>query len=593
MGTDDSPGDPTLLDPPASDQPTTLARPEPTVDVPLAGRYRLGELIAKGGMGEVFSARDEQVGRDVAIKRIRDAKPSSRRVARFLREASIQGRLEHPAIVPVHEIGRDVDGLPFFVMKKLSGAELSAIVARDDDEFMLQRVLRAFADVCLAIELAHVRGIVHRDLKPSNILLGDFGEVYVLDWGIAKVLGESDSELADLGATHLDGTAAGSQLGTPGYMSPEQIRGLLDIDGRADVYALGCVLFEILAGEPLHPRGKDGMNSSLATFDARPSRRAPRRDIAPELDAICVDATVSDRDARIATARELGARVQRFLDGDRDVATRREHAREHYRRAHTAFVSDEPDHSTAMREAASALALDPKLHGAAELVGRLMLEPPRETPRAVTEAITAEDTATVKALASAGVFASGAGLLAMPLFFWMAPASSSYAIGLSVVLAVSFVVALVGALTGTPRPGLLVIINAVLIMLVARMFSPLFIAPGMAAALAMGTLLTPRFSWLGSATTVAILMIIAVLLPLALEMTGTISSTMSVLRDGVLFRAPGIAGNETPTQIVGVVYTIGIIVAGSAVGGVKRARSRDAHRRLQLQAWQLRELVPR
>src|SRR5262245_53468629 len=132
----------------------------------LAGRYRLARLIGKGGMGEVIAARDEQVGRDVAIKRMRAASPSERSIQRFLREASIQGRLEHPAIVPVHEIGRDHDGLPFFVMKKLTGTTLSKIlvVPEQREAFGLQRILRAFVDVCLAVELAHVRGVVHRDL---------------------------------------------------------------------------------------------------------------------------------------------------------------------------------------------------------------------------------------------------------------------------------------------------------------------------------------------------------------------------------------------------------------------------------------------
>src|SRR5450432_2602645 len=143
---------------------------EPQTDQLVKERYRLGRRIGKGGMGEVMAARDEQVGRDVAIKRMRAANPSERAIARFLREASVQGRLEHPAIVPVHEIGRDDDNLPFFVMKKLAGTSLAAIVSYRD-EATQQRMLRALVDVCLAVEFAHVRGIVHRDLKPDNIML--------------------------------------------------------------------------------------------------------------------------------------------------------------------------------------------------------------------------------------------------------------------------------------------------------------------------------------------------------------------------------------------------------------------------------------
>src|SRR6185436_19690362 len=119
--------------------------------------------------------------------------------------------------------------------------------------------------VCLAIELAHVRGIVHRDLKPDNILLGDFGEVYILDWGVAKVIGEDDdSEFADVGSGGGgdQATAVGTTIGTPGYMAPEQACGAPNIDGRTDIYALGCVLFEILTHEPLHPRGAEGVRSA-------------------------------------------------------------------------------------------------------------------------------------------------------------------------------------------------------------------------------------------------------------------------------------------------------------------------------------------
>ncbi|MCX5741025.1 MAG: serine/threonine-protein kinase, partial [Proteobacteria bacterium] len=298
----------------------------------LIGRYRILRMMGRGGMGEVLVAHDAQIGRDVAVKRMRAANPNERQISRFLREASIQGRLEHPAIVPVHEIGRDADNMPFFAMKRVSGTTLSKIiVARtgDPEHVPQQRVLRAFAEVCIAVEFAHVRGIVHRDLKPDNIILGDFGEVYVLDWGVAKVLGESDGDFADVGSGSGEhATVAGTAVGTPGYRSPEQVRGE-SIDARADIYTLGCMLFEILAGVPLHPSGRAVQQSTLAGIDARPSVRAPDREVPPELDAACVAATALDVDARIATARELGERVLEYLDGDRDLALRRQLAQAH------------------------------------------------------------------------------------------------------------------------------------------------------------------------------------------------------------------------------------------------------------------------
>src|SRR5260221_10674618 len=147
-------------------------------------------------------------------------------------------------------------------------------------------------------------------------------------------------------------------------MAPEQVRGKYDIEGRADIYTLGCLLFEILAHEPLHPRGFHGLESALRGPDARPSTRG--RECPPELDALCVHATHLAREDRVPTARELGERVQRYLDGDRDLALRRAVALEHFERARSAFAAGDAERS-AIRDAAAAIALDPKLEGAAEL----------------------------------------------------------------------------------------------------------------------------------------------------------------------------------------------------------------------------------
>jgi eukaryotic-like serine/threonine-protein kinase len=242
-------------------------------------RYQLGDTIARGGMGEVLTAHDADIGREVAIKRMRAPNPTPLALARFLREARIQGRLDHPAIVPVYELAYDETGCPFFAMKKLCGTTLQDVLASDSTRFTRHQLLRAFADVCLALEFAHTRGVIHRDIKPANILLGDFGEVYVLDWGIARVptdrnppggnpwLEEDETSLA---------TRPGAAVGTPGYMSPEQARAQA-VDARTDVYALGSVLYEILAKTPLHPRGKEALRSTLRGIDGRRHRARARR----------------------------------------------------------------------------------------------------------------------------------------------------------------------------------------------------------------------------------------------------------------------------------------------------------------------------
>ena len=195
--------------------------------------YQVQERLGRGGMGEVVAAQDEVLGRGVAIKRMLDDAPSPRAVHRFIREARIQARLDHPAIPPVHELGHDRAGRPFIVMKRLHGTPLSQVLAAIDAgdaamraKFPRQRLLRAFADVCLAVEFAHARGVIHRDLKPANVVLGDYGETYVIDWGIAKVVGDTDPELASLRESGDDlSTRAGATVGTPAYMAPEQRAG--------------------------------------------------------------------------------------------------------------------------------------------------------------------------------------------------------------------------------------------------------------------------------------------------------------------------------------------------------------------------------
>jgi serine/threonine-protein kinase len=566
----------------------------------LAGRYRLGRRIGKGGMGEVIAARDEQVGRDVAIKRMRAAAPGDRAIRRFLREASIQGRLEHPAIVPVHELGHDDDGLPFFVMKKLSGITLGKILADPSTRARigLQRILRAFVEVCLAIELAHVRGIVHRDLKPDNILLGDFGEVYILDWGVAKILGEDDSEFADLHSGDHHATRAGAAIGTPGYMAPEQAHGLPDVDGRADIYALGCVLFEILTGEPLHPRPfVPGDTTQLTTAELAPppSPRAEARGIPPELDALCAAATAPERALRLATARELGDRVQRFLDGDRDLARRRDLARDHLARAQAAFSSGDAEdlRRAAMREAAAALALDPALDGAAALVGRLMLDPPRTTPREVDEAIAADEVGTAQADARSGMWALIACLAFTPLLWWIAPPGAHALVAFLGVLVLEIAIYLVAYHGARPRPGLVIVGNVVMIAAVARMFSPILVAPGVAAVLALAMVVTPRLSVLGSALSIGALFITGAIGPLILERLGAISRTITIDLAGIHLHAPAVGGAEGPALLVAALYTAGLIIGTCWMAHSMRTRARAAHRHLHLQAWQLRQLVSR
>ncbi len=250
---------------------TRLIRPKSSETSKLSGqttRYQLIGELARGGMGAIFQGRDLDLGRDLAVKVIREEhRDDPEMVRRFVEEAQIGGQLQHPGIVPVHELGRLPDGRLFIAMKLVRGRTLAALLAtrRGPDEDRT-RFLSIFEQVCQTMAYAHARGVIHRDLKPSNIMVGSFGEVQVMDWGLAKVLdqgGVADEEKAILAAgddpavwTLRSGSAAmesrpGSVLGTPSYMAPEQARGSLDtLDERADVFALGSILCEILTGQP-------------------------------------------------------------------------------------------------------------------------------------------------------------------------------------------------------------------------------------------------------------------------------------------------------------------------------------------------------
>ncbi len=230
-------------------------------------RYRIVGEIGRGGVGVVFKGRDGDLGRDVALKVLRsDLADHPEIVQRFVEEAQIEGQLQHPGIVPVYGLGLQPDGRPYFAMKLVKGRTLSALLSeRKADEPELPTYLPIFEQVCQAVAYVHARGVIHRDLKPGTILVGAFGEVLVVDWGFAKVLDQGGDSSVDSPAPMTtviatvrsgDGSShslAGSVMGTPAYMPPEQALGHVDsLDERSDVFSLGAILTEILTGAPAY-----------------------------------------------------------------------------------------------------------------------------------------------------------------------------------------------------------------------------------------------------------------------------------------------------------------------------------------------------
>ena len=260
-----------------------LARLRDGTELPdLSGtRYRLIAQVARGGMGVVYAAEDQRLQRRVALKVLEVPGNDGDLAHRLMREACVLARLEHPGIVPVHDAGALTDGRAFYCMKYVEGQTLAQHVAGKS----LPEKLRLLERIAEPLDFAHARGFVHRDLKPENIMIGAFGEVLIMDWGLATM-------------AHTLRTGQGGVLGTPGYMSPEQARGTNDIDHRTDIFSLGAILAFMLTG--------------MASGEAPTVTSG----VAPPLRAICEKALAADPDARYRSAGALAADTVRYLGGE-------------------------------------------------------------------------------------------------------------------------------------------------------------------------------------------------------------------------------------------------------------------------------------
>lgn len=315
-------------------------------------RYTWVSEVGKGGLGRVWLARDNDLAREVALKEIKPESATSDAVRRLIKEAQITGQLQHPNIVPVYEVNRG--GRPFYTMKLVNGESFAEAIARhhkhrragQEDPLSMPRLMRVFINVCDAIAYAHSRGIIHRDLKPHNIVLGDYGEAIVLDWGLARQIGTEDEDMTPVALTddaRTDATRAGATLGTPAYMAPEQALGRVDLmDQRTDIYGLGAILFELLTGRPPHrhvtdsDQYADDNDHNHTTYPTRivnpvrelliriatgetPRVRECYSAIAEELDEICARAMARKRDDRFQSAKDLKAALLQFQVHEKSI----------------------------------------------------------------------------------------------------------------------------------------------------------------------------------------------------------------------------------------------------------------------------------
>ncbi len=585
-------------------------------------RYLLREPLGVGGMGEVYDCHDRRIGRDVALKLLQDRYSEHDELSlRFEREAKIQARLEHPGVVPVYDIGVRDDGAVYFTMKRVHGLTLEQIVARiaaGDEQigakYTRRRLLTAFSSLCLAVAYGHSRGVVHRDLKPGNVILGDFGEVNVLDWGVAKPVGDpGDGPVSVNGdrSSHTDastlspevqvsGTAVGAVVGTPGYMAPEQVRGdSSGIDPRTDVYALGAILFELLALESLHPRAP-AERALVATVtgasDPRPSTRRPDLEIPPELDAICERATAVEPKERFATARELSEAIEKFLDGDRDVERRRQLALEHTDAARALLDQGVGSQARveALRELNAALALDPTNARALRAMAKVVTQAPEELPPDAEEELAQQRASVRRRAARMSFIALAAAWVLLPLSMFMG--IKNWWLSAPFFLSATGVMLSVWHSSRTGRSSRAhTVMTAVLAESTAAstsvLFGPFVIVPALAVACAVTIIVNSRADRMTRAYIILAAMA-AITVPIGLELAGVLPHSYA-FTDGVMTIEPW-AAHFTEIPSLFMLWTAASIIITLSVGVIGRTMDNlsRAERRQFAQAWQLRQIFP-
>jgi serine/threonine-protein kinase len=602
---------------PSMEAPLTLeGATVPTIDG--EDRYTAGSVLGQGGMGFVRLDRDRRIGRQVARKFLKNS-DDAQSTRRFLREARIQGQLEHPAIAPVYDVARASSGELFFTMKRLKGVTIEQILtllaagdAKTRDQFPRRRLLSALLTVCDALEYAHARGVVHRDLKPANVMLGDYGEVWVLDWGIARLVDEPkdvterhkviDTTNVSPEVSRGRLTSPGEVIGTLHYISPEQVKDE-PLDGRADVFALGMMLFEILTLRPY--RANEGWLRLLAHLSegqpARPSSLVSG--VEPELDAICVRATQPRRDDRFASAREMRSAIDAFLAGERDADARRASATRVIETAKAELAQRERDtradatttstaRADAMHEALRALSLDPD-HAEAQrfvqsLVESVTIDPP---PGAQEEAVRARSRIRHEGMRTAlwGLFSW---LIPVPLIVVSGVRDwTMFGLGLALMFA-GIALAADRLARGESRRYdgvVLATIIGCVVVLVSGYLGPFVVVPACGNAAAM---LFAMHATRNERIATSAILCTAALLPFLIDASGLVPPGFEFVGDTIVLHPRLVDIPRIPTTLGLVWVSASFTILSAFIVGRMRDRLDDAERRLHLSVWHLRQLFP-
>ena len=534
-------------------------------------RYEARGELGEGGMGRVALVHDRILDRDVARKSIRPDRdreaPALRR--RFVVEARLQGRLQHPAILPVYDMGANAAGEPYFTMRPIDGRSLAEAIADEGAPHPRRPLLEAVSRVALAVDFAHERGVIHCDLKPHNIMVGSFGEVYVVDWGAARAVGAASSAV----------------VGSPAYMAPEQAEGRDHLIGPAsDVFSLGAILFEVATGAAF----KDH-------FDGDRLHDAALADVPEPLAVLCVKATAADPTQRFASARALHEALQAFLDGEVDQERRIEEsaalAREAKAAAQRLVAADDEieERQHAIRSVGRALALDPTNPLALEALLELIETPMQREPEEIGELTTEQHAERTRRMGKVAALAYAGQLLHLPVFLYADVKEPGYL----VVFYGCMVLTALCAYWTHRRPsdakiGLCLAVSTVGTAAMAGLVGPLLAMPMIVIVnvIAFGMSLRGRL-----AAVPLVVGALGLLVPLLLSKTGVLPDPYTFGEHGITVAAPAIAFDAS-AEVVLLVINLATLVVGALVISLMTGRVEAVERRLFAQTWHFRQLLP-